>query len=143
MTSLQNVAESLKLNIYQIVYSQLQTSDPIQPDDNPAGITRQEQQDFIMQATVDFLYNFNLCPGDPDNDYDNDTVCGDVDNCPSLANSDQLDSFPPEGNDIGDACDCEGDFNCDGNVDATDVTAFLNHFGRNQFNDPCTGGESL
>jgi len=33
---------------------------------------------------------------------------------------------------------CEGDFDCNGNVDATDVTSFLAYFGRNQFNDPCT-----
>jgi len=39
---------------------------------------------------------------------------------------------------IGDACECEADFNCDGNVDATDITSFLYDFGRNQFNDPCT-----
>lgn len=76
-------------------------------DDNAADITRQEQQDIIVQATVDFLDYFNLCPSDPDND----AVCGDVDNCPSLANSDQLDNYPPLGNGIGDACDCEGDFN--------------------------------
>jgi len=114
--------------------------DPIQPDDNPAEITRQEQQNIIVQATVDFLDYFNLCPSDPDNDYDNDSVCGDVDNCPLLANMDQLDNYPPQGNGIGDACDCEGDFNCDGNVDATDVTRFLADFGRNQFNDPCTSG---
>ena len=42
------------------------------------------------------------------------------------------------GNVIGDACDCESDFNCDGNVDATDVTSFLTDFGRNQFNNPCS-----
>jgi hypothetical protein len=114
--------------------------DPIQPDDNPADITRQEQQDLIVQATVGFLDYFNLCPGDPDNDYDNDTVCGDVDNCPSLANSDQLDTSPPQGNGIGDACDCEGDFDCSGTVDASDVTSFLADFGRNQFVNPCTGG---
>jgi hypothetical protein len=35
---------------------------------------------------------------------------------------------------------CEGDFNCDGNVDATDVTSFLGDFGRNQFINPCTNG---
>ncbi len=32
---------------------------------------------------------------------------------------------------------CNGDFNCDGNVDATDVTKFLEDFGRNSINDPC------
>jgi hypothetical protein len=32
---------------------------------------------------------------------------------------------------------CNGDFNNDGNVDATDVSEFLVHFGRSIFNDPC------
>lgn len=32
---------------------------------------------------------------------------------------------------------CNGDFNYDGDVDADDVTEFLNHFGRSQFNNPC------
>ena len=52
----------------------------------------------------------------------------------------QEDSFPPLGNNIGDVCDCEGDFDCNGNVDAEDVTAFLTDFGRNQFFNPCTTG---
>lgn len=32
---------------------------------------------------------------------------------------------------------CTADFNCDQNVDATDVDTFLGQFGRNPFNDPC------
>jgi hypothetical protein len=32
---------------------------------------------------------------------------------------------------------CKGDFNYNGSVAAEDVTEFLNHFGRNQFNNPC------
>ena len=32
---------------------------------------------------------------------------------------------------------CNGDFNYNGSVAAEDVTEFLNHFGRNQFNNPC------
>jgi len=32
---------------------------------------------------------------------------------------------------------CTADFNCDQNVDATDVDTFLSMFGRNPFNDPC------
>ena len=32
---------------------------------------------------------------------------------------------------------CNGDCNYDGDVDADDVTEFLNHFGRSQCNDPC------
>jgi len=36
---------------------------------------------------------------------------------------------------------CEGDVDCDGNVDGTDVTLFLEDVGRNQFNNPCPLGE--
>ena len=32
---------------------------------------------------------------------------------------------------------CKGDFTYDGDVDANDVTTFLEHFGRSQFNKPC------
>ena len=60
------------------------------------------------------------------------------DNCPNEYNPFQEDTFPPQGNGIGDACDCEADFNCDGNVDAVDVGLFLDHFGRNAFFNPCT-----
>jgi hypothetical protein len=73
-------------------------------------------------------------------DPDNDGFPSSADNCPDVENLYQEDTFPPQGNGIGDACDCECDFNCDGNVDATDVTSFLVDFGRNQFNNPCTSG---
>ena len=32
---------------------------------------------------------------------------------------------------------CQGDFNYNGNVAAEDVEIFLEHFGRNQYNNPC------
>ena len=32
---------------------------------------------------------------------------------------------------------CQGDFNYNGNVAAEDVTVFLQHFGRSQYNNPC------
>ena len=32
---------------------------------------------------------------------------------------------------------CTADFDCNGTVDAADVTTFLSQFGRNPFNDPC------
>ncbi len=32
---------------------------------------------------------------------------------------------------------CTADFDCNGNVDATDVGTFLGQFGRSQYNDPC------
>jgi hypothetical protein len=74
-------------------------------------------------------------------DSDSDGVGDACDNCPALANTSQDDTYPPQGNGIGDACDCEGDFNCDVNVDATDVTFFLNDFGRSTFFNPCTNAD--
>lgn len=32
---------------------------------------------------------------------------------------------------------CQGDFDCDRDVDGTDATTFKNDFGRSQFNNPC------
>jgi hypothetical protein len=60
-----------------------------------------------------------------------------LDNCPSHYNPNQEDTFPPQGNGIGDACDCEVDFDCDSNVDARDVYYFLEDFGRNQYKNTC------
>ena len=49
----------------------------------------------------------------------------------------QEDTYPPQGNGIGDACECESDFDCDGDVDGTDATTFKLYFGRNPFYYPC------
>ena len=52
---------------------------------------------------------------------------------------DQEDTYPPLRNGIGDACDCEGNFDCNEGVDAGDVDYFLlewNH--RHIYRDPCT-----
>jgi hypothetical protein len=47
------------------------------------------------------------CPNDSTNDADGDGVCGDVDNCPDVANADQADG---DGDGAGDACDaCPAD----------------------------------
>ena len=84
-------------------------------------------------------------------DYDNDDYGGDPsfplnncygeDNCPNDYNPDQLDQYPPQGNGIGDVCDCESDFDCNGAVDANDVTSVLADFGRSTFNNPCTNAD--
>jgi hypothetical protein len=102
----------------------------------------------------------DICPNDPNNDSDADTVCGDIDNCPTVANADQADAdgdgfgdvcdncpinynpgqednLPPGGNTVGDACECEGNFNCDADVDGSDASIFKLYFGRGQFNAPC------
>jgi len=71
-------------------------------------------------------------------DADSDGIPDAWDNCPDTPNPNQEDTYPPGGNDIGDACDCEGNFNCDQDTDADDVIIFLTHFGRNQWNNPCT-----
>ena len=43
---------------------------------------------------------------------------------------------------IGDACDlCEGDLDCNNRCDALDVEIFLEHFGRSQYNRPCTNAD--
>lgn len=70
-------------------------------------------------------------------DVDSDGVFDGVDNCPTVANAGQEDSYPPKGNAIGDACECESDFDCDGNVDGTDAFNFKTHFGRSLINYPC------
>ena len=70
-------------------------------------------------------------------DSDDDGIPDDTDICPNTPNPGQEDTYPPGGNGIGDACECEGDFNCSGGVDADDVIPFLNDFGRSTFNNPC------
>ena len=37
--------------------------------------------------------------------------------------------YPPQGNDIGDVCDYECEFTCDGDVDSNDGKKFLEDFG--------------
>ena len=61
------------------------------------------------------------------------------DNCPNNYNPNQKDSYPPSGNGIGDACDCEGDFNCDGIVNAVDAGFITGGFKqRTKLSNPCT-----
>ncbi len=65
------------------------------------------------------------------------------DNCAFTFNPTQEDTYPPGGNGIGDACECEGNFNCDEDVDVdgTDAATFKAAFGRSLFNRPCTNGD--
>lgn len=76
----------------------------------------------------------DLDAADPDGDGADD-LC---DNCPSTANDDQFDSYPPGGNGCGDACECEGNFDGDTDVDGSDASAFKSDFGRSKLMDPCT-----
>ena len=64
---------------------------------------------------------------------------GDVcDNCPTIANPLQEDTYPPGGNSCGDACECEGNFDCDQDQDGSDAATFKADFGRSPFFIPCT-----
>jgi hypothetical protein len=64
-----------------------------------------------------------------------DGECGDGGFC-SMGQEDS------NGDGIGDACYlCEADFDCNGNVDAADVTSFLNDFGRSTYFNPCTNAD--
>ena len=83
---------------------------------------------------------------DPDDDNDgicdhgvSDPSCTGSDNCQFVKNPNQEDTYPPQGNGIGDACDCEGDFNCDGSVDAIDLGPLLGDLGKRTLSrNPCT-----
>jgi hypothetical protein len=66
--------------------------------------------------------------------------CG-VDGFCSMA---QEDAYPPGGNNIGDACDCEGNFNCteDQDCDGSDAALFKSDFGRSSIEHPCAAGDT-
>jgi hypothetical protein len=59
-----------------------------------------------------------------------------------ICSMNQEDSYPPQGNNRGDSCDCEGDFDCDGDCDGTDALTFKGDFGRSIFDDPCESGDT-
>ena len=75
------------------------------------------------------------CPTLPDVDTDGVADC--QDNCAGDANPGQEDTFPPQGNGLGDACECEGNFDCDQDCDGSDAATFKADFGRSQFSNPC------
>ena len=74
-------------------------------------------------------------------DLDCDDIVDEEDNCPDTPNPLQEDTMPPGGNNCGDACECEGDFEPDGDVDGTDAVAFKGDFFRKDCstNPPCNG----
>ena len=77
-----------------------------------------------------------ICPFSG-SDADEDGIFDHLDNCPGTANSGQEDSFPPGGNNCGDACECEGNFDGDQDCDGTDAATFKSDFGRSFFSNPC------
>src|SRR5688572_7570072 len=68
-------------------------------------------------------------PMDPNNDIDADTICGDVDNCPTTPNMTQTNS---DGDALGDACD-----NCDFATNLDQADADMDGTGDVCDNDEC------
>jgi hypothetical protein len=109
--------------------------------DNCLNIYNPNQEDADHDHQGDVC---DTCPYDPLNDGDGDFICGNIDICPLAYNPNQSDIYPPQGNGIGDACDCEGNFNCSGDqdVDGSDAIMFKLDFGRSASNRPCSTNES-
>ena len=62
-----------------------------------------------------------------------DLDCGAGESC----SMNQEDTYPPAGNDCGDACECEGNFDNDDDQDGSDAVAFKTDFGRSTFLNSC------
>ena len=72
-------------------------------------------------------------------DSDCDDILDNEDNCPDDYNPNQDDSYPPQTNNCGDTCECEGNFDNDDNQDGSDAALFKLDFGRcNYCNNPCS-----
>ena len=85
------------------------------------------------------------CSDEPNPNQENgdSDLIGDIcDNCPNDFNPTQEDNYPPQGNEIGNACDCEGNFDCDEDCDGTDAATFKADFGRSIFSNPCETGNT-
>jgi hypothetical protein len=110
-------------------------------EDNCPGEPNQHQensdQDALGNACDNCPYDSN--PGQEDGDADDvGNIC---DNCSSISNPLQEDTFPPAGNNCGDDCECEGNFDGDQDQDSTDASNFKKDLGRSNLSKPCTNAE--
>jgi hypothetical protein len=97
-----------------------------------------EVMDTDGDGTPDQLDNCPAVYNAGQEDDDEDGRGDECDNCPALSNPLQEDSYPPQGNECGDACECEGNFDGDKDVDGTDASFFKSDFGRSKIQNPCT-----
>jgi hypothetical protein len=56
----------------------------------------------------------------------------------SYCSTGQEDTYPPGGNNLGDACECEGNFDPDRDVDSSDAATFKVDYGRSSLRNPCS-----
>ena len=118
-------------------------------------LTTKEPDYTVFDESIDMLKEVSSEEGSDDDgifvDGDGNGIPGDNpcedgmtencdDNCPVTFNPGQDETYPPQGNGIGDACDCEGNFDCDDDCDGTDAAEFKQYFGRSQFTTPCATG---
>jgi hypothetical protein len=96
--------------------------------------------DCILESKLPANAVLNVAVGTPGADLDADGVPACFDNCPTNSNPGQEDTLPPGGNSCGDACECEGNFDGDFDVDGTDASTFKGDFGRSKIVNPCTNG---
>jgi hypothetical protein len=89
------------------------------------------------QIYYDFVYPQLASILAETNDQDEDGIYDIIDNCPDHYNPSQEDGFPPQGNNCGDACECEGNFDGDEDQDGSDAFTFKVDFGRSPFGNPC------
>jgi lysophospholipase L1-like esterase len=68
------------------------------------------------------------------------TTCRGNEDCgvAGICSMNQEDTYPPQGNHCGDACECEGNFDGDDDCDGTDASIFKADFGRMEYDNPCT-----
>ena len=104
------------------------------------NLSLDENESYIIALTAYDIYGNESDFSDPLLLIVDDGIDDFEDNCPYIYNPNQEDTFPPQGNGLGDACECEGNFDCDKDCDGTDAATFKLDFGRSYYNNFCESG---